>query len=248
MLRVTVSAESTESTEFTESLGSLKSAESTESADLRATRDSYNTAAASYAELVKLDFSKLPLELAMLNEFVARVRDAGLVGDLGCGPGHLTAHLNEAGVSAFGVDLSPGMIETARKQHPELRFEVGSMTALDLADGELGGAVSWYSIVHMPLERLPGVFSEFFRVLAPGGHLLMGFKAGERKSPLNHAYGHDVSLTVYWHSPELVAELLEEAGFAVQARLVRAPVAVDKGPQAFILARKPAGGPAELNV
>jgi ubiquinone/menaquinone biosynthesis C-methylase UbiE len=45
-------------------------------------------------------------------------------------------------VSAFGIDLSPGMVEIARKKNPELRFEVGSMTALELADGGLGGVVS----------------------------------------------------------------------------------------------------------
>ena len=212
----------------------------TESADLRATRDSYDTVAASYAELIKLDLDRAPYDRAMLHEFVALVRESGPVGDLGCGPGHLTAYLDAAGVSAFGVDLSPGMVEIARKQYPALRFEPGSMTGLELADGGLGGVVSWYSIVHMALDQLPTVFAEFFRVIAPGGHLLLAFKAGERKSPLNHAYGHDVSLTVYWQSPERVAELLEQAGFAIQARLVRAPGEMDKGPQAFVLARKPA--------
>ena len=212
----------------------------TGSADLRATRDSYDTVAASYAELIGLDLDRAPHDRAMLGAFVELVRDSGPVGDLGCGPGHLTAHLDASGVSAFGIDLSPGMVETARRKHPTLRFEVGSMTALELADGKLGGVVSWYSIVHMAMEQLPAVFAEFFRVLAPGGHALLAFKAGDRKSPLNHAYGHDVSLTVYWHSPERVAELLEQAGFVVQARLVRAPGETDKGPQAFVLARKPA--------
>jgi ubiquinone/menaquinone biosynthesis C-methylase UbiE len=212
----------------------------TESTDLRATRDSYDTVAASYAELVVLDLDRTPLDRAMLEEFAGLVRESGPVGDLGCGPGHVTAYLDASGVSAFGIDLSPGMVETARKKNPELRFEVGSMTALELADGGLGGVVSWYSIVHMALEQLPAVFAEFFRVLAPGGHLLVAFKAGDRKSLLKHAYGQDVSLTVYWQSPERVAELLEQSGFAIQARLVRAPGEMDKGPQAFVLARKPA--------
>ena len=44
---------------------------------------------------------------------------------------------------AFGIDASPAMIEVARSEHPGLRFEVGSMDALELADGELAGIVSW---------------------------------------------------------------------------------------------------------
>ncbi|WP_370377842.1 class I SAM-dependent methyltransferase [Catenulispora sp. GAS73] len=209
-----------------------------DSPDLRATRDSYDTVAASYAELVSLNLDRMPYDRMMLGRFVELVRGSGPVADIGCGPGHLTAYLDASGVPAFGIDLSPGMIEVARAGNPALRFEVGSMTGLDLADGGLGGVVSWYSIVHMPLEMLPTVFAEFFRVLAPAGHLLLAFKAGTRKSPLNHAYGHDVSLTVYWQSPDRVAELLEEAGFTVQARLIRAPGELDKGPQAFVLARK----------
>jgi SAM-dependent methyltransferase len=127
----------------------------TESTDLRATRDSYDTVAASYAGLVELDLERTPLDRAMLEEFVGLVRESGPVGDLGCGPGHVTAYLDASGVSVFGIDLSPGMVEIARQKNPELRFEVGSMTALELADGGLGGVVSWYSIVHMALKQLP---------------------------------------------------------------------------------------------
>jgi SAM-dependent methyltransferase len=155
----------------------------TESTDLRTTRDSYDTVAASYAELVKLDLERTPYDRAMLGEFVELVRESGPVGDIGCGPGHVTAYLDASGVSAFGIDLSPAMVEIARKKNPALRFAVGSMTKLELADGGLGGVLSWYSIVHMALEQLPTVFAELFRVLAPGGHLLLAFKAGDRKSP-----------------------------------------------------------------
>ncbi len=53
--------------------------------------------------------------------------------DIGCGAGQVTAHLHKLGVDA----LSPGMIATARRDHPGLRFEVGSMTELDLPAAEL---------------------------------------------------------------------------------------------------------------
>ncbi|MET9663256.1 methyltransferase domain-containing protein [Streptomyces sp. NPDC006510] len=38
----------------------------------------------------------------------------GRVGDLGCGPGRVTAHLRDLGLTAFGIDLSPGTIAVAR--------------------------------------------------------------------------------------------------------------------------------------
>jgi predicted TPR repeat methyltransferase len=39
-------------------------------------------------------------------------------GSLGCGPGHVGAHLRELGLDGFGVDLSPGMVAEARDRHP----------------------------------------------------------------------------------------------------------------------------------
>ncbi|AGS71532.1 Methyltransferase type 11 [Streptomyces collinus Tu 365] len=91
----------------------------------------------------------------------------------------------------FGVDLSPEIIAVARRTHPGLRFGVGSMTALGLESGTLGGIVAWYSTVHTPPESLPTVFAECRRVLAAGGHLLLAFKAGERHRHLERAYGHE---------------------------------------------------------
>ena len=55
----------------------------------------------------------------------------GPVADVGCGPGHVTAFLKNHGLDVFGVDLSPGMIAQARAAHPELRFDIGSMTDFD---------------------------------------------------------------------------------------------------------------------
>ena len=203
---------------------------------LDATRASYDTVAADYADLLRDELAARPWDRAMLTAYAEVV--SGTVADVGCGPGRITAHLAGLGLSTFGVDLSPGMIEVARRAHPGLRFEVGTMTDLDVADGELGGVVSWYSLVHTPPEQLPTAFAEFHRVLAPGGHLLIAFKVGDERRELTHAYGHDVSLDVYWVPMDLVADLVIGAGLVEQARLVRAAGRNEKSAQGFLLARK----------
>ena len=116
------------------------------------------------------------------------------------------------------------------------------MTALDLADGALGGVVAWYSIIHTPPERLPEVFTEFHRVLAPGGHLLLAFQIGDEPLHLAQPFGHPVSLDFRRSSPDRIAELLCQAGFALSSRLLREPdenESTSKVPQAYLLARKP---------
>ncbi|GAA4528357.1 class I SAM-dependent DNA methyltransferase [Amycolatopsis samaneae] len=211
----------------------------TEPSVLHDTKIAYDSVAARYAELFGNILETLPLERAMLTAFADLVRagGAGPVADLGCGPGHLTAHLHTLGLDAFGVDLSTEMITLARRDHPGLRFDEGSMTALDIPDGTLGGILAFYSVIHTPPRQLPTVFAEFQRVLAPGGHLLLGFFAGD--DPLPEEFDHKVTPAYRW-SPDSLAELLRQAGFTEVGRMVREPHQDERQfRQAQLLFRRP---------
>lgn len=132
------------------------------------------------------------------------------------------------------------MIELARQAHPHLRYAMGSMTALDLRDGGLGGILAWYSTYHTPPEWLPAVFAELHRTLAHGGHLLLGTYVGEDEHlRASRAYGgHPVSYESYLLPAERIAGLLDQAGLTVTARLAQQPRADAKTqrPHACLLA------------
>jgi SAM-dependent methyltransferase len=198
----------------------------------------YDAVATRYAELFSGALASRPLERGLLAAFAELVRahDAGPVADIGCGPGHVTAHMHALGPTTFGIDLSAAMVALARRAHPELRFDEGSMTALDLADGVLGGILALYSVIHLPPGQLPVVFGEFQRVLAPGGHLLLGFFAGD--DPVPQEFDHKVTLAYRW-SPDGLAKLLRQAGFVEVARLLRQPRDGERFQQGHLLARKP---------
>ncbi|GAA1449306.1 class I SAM-dependent DNA methyltransferase [Leifsonia poae] len=212
-----------------------------EHADVAATRLAYDTVASDYAALLRDELASKPLDRAMLSAFAEEVLAAGggAVADLGCGPGRVTAQLVELGLDAFGIDLSPGMIDVARSSHPGLRFEVGSMAALPLGGDELAGAVAWYSVIHTPPERQGELFAEFARVLRPGGLLLLAFQVGDDVVHLTKAYGHDIALDAYRQSPARIRMLLAEAGLVETVWLERAPRAPEKVPQAYVLAALP---------
>ncbi|WP_030860668.1 class I SAM-dependent DNA methyltransferase [Streptomyces sp. NRRL S-37] len=208
-----------------------------------ATRTFYDAVAEDYAALFRDSLSVMPLDRAVMAGFAGLVGEGGRVADLGCGPGRVTAHLASLGLSVFGLDLSEGMLAIARRENPGLRFEQGSMRNLDLPDGALAGAVSWYSTIHTPQDELPAVYAEFRRVLAPGGHLLLAFQCGDAPRRHERPWGHPVTLDFRRMRPEHVVALLEAAGFTLVQQTVRI-ADTDQGestPQAFLIARAATG-------
>ncbi|MFF7357762.1 MULTISPECIES: class I SAM-dependent methyltransferase [Streptomyces] len=205
-----------------------------------AARTFYDTIADDYDDRFKDVMSRLPLERALLGAYAELVGPAGTVADLGCGPGRVTALLAALGLDVFGLDLSESMLAVARREHPALRFEQGSMLDLDLADGSLAGVVSWYSSIHTPVDELPRLFAEFHRVLAPGGHLLIAFQVGDQPLHLAQPFGHPVALDFHRRRPDRIAALLGAAGFALGSTTVREPdeEAGESVAQACLFARK----------
>ncbi|GAA3590005.1 class I SAM-dependent methyltransferase [Kineosporia mesophila] len=188
-----------------------------------AVRTSYDSTAGHYSTLVLDDLDRQPVERGLLSIF-AELASGGRVADVGCGPGQITHHLHRLGLDVFGVDLSPGMIEQARKNFPELDLEVGSMAELSAPGGSLSGVVAWLSTIHFPDDQLPGVLEEFHRVLAVGAPVLMTFQVGDGPKHFEQLWGGEVDLTVYRRRPEVLADQLRSAGFHVLMSTVFEPV------------------------
>ncbi|MFE9533031.1 class I SAM-dependent DNA methyltransferase [Streptomyces sp. NPDC006691] len=208
------------------------------------TRASYDAVAADYAAQVRDLLSETPYERSALALFAELVlaSGGGQVADVGCGPGRITAHLRGLGVDAFGIDLSPGMVETARREHPGLRFEVGSMTELDLPAASLAGLVAWYSLIHIPDQGIGPVLAHFRRVVRPGGLVLLGFHVGDGSRLTTRGYGgHPMKVLVHRRQPAQVAARLDGAGFTVEAHMTLTSAESSLG--AIVFARRRPDGP-----
>ena len=205
---------------------------------LSGTRSSYDADASGYAEQVRGLLGARPYLRASLALFAELVHDAGggPVADVGCGTGYVTGYLHAAGVDAFGIDLSPEMIAIARRDYPDLRFEVGTMTDLDLADDSVVGIVAFWSVIHVPDHAIPGVFEQFRRVLRPPGLLLLGFHVGDETLHTSEGYtGRPIDLDSHHRQPSRIMDWLRDAGFTIEAELVIGPD--EDVPGALVFAR-----------
>jgi SAM-dependent methyltransferase len=126
-------------------------------------RRSYDAVAEAYAAGFHDERAGKPLDRALLACLAEQPDHSAPIADLGCGPGHVAAWLADRGVTAVGIDLSPAMITVGRRDYPHVEFRVGDLLELPAADGELGAAIAFYSIIHLEAGELHRAFGEIHR-------------------------------------------------------------------------------------
>ena len=176
-------------------------------------RDAYSSLSQQYIGLFDGTWQEHEDDTALVRRHLTGL--PGLVLDLGCGPGHWTAYLHSLGAVVTGVDMVPEFIAHARATHLDSSFRLGSMTELDVPDYSVAGILAWYSTIHLPPPELDRVLTEFRRLLAPSGVLVIGFFDSDDDVA---AFDHKV-ITAYRWPVDAFAEHLQAAGFVeVQRR------------------------------
>jgi len=204
-------------------------------------RDAYDRVADEYVRRIYDELRHKPLDCALLDQFAASIPSGQLVCDLGCGPGHVGRYLKERGLCVCGVDLSKEMVSRARKLNPGIEFSSGDMQALPVPDEAWGGIVAFYAIVNLPNSEVGSAFREMWRVLRPGGLLLVSFHIGDEVVHLSNWWDIDVSIDFHFFPTELISNHMRAAGFEVKEITEREPYPDVEHPsrRAYILARRP---------
>ena len=147
--------------------------------------------------------------------------------DAACGPGLVARGLAPRVGEVCGVDMTPAMVELAHREVvregiENAVFQIGDVTRLEFEPGSFDGAVTRFSLHHIPL---PGrVVDELARVVRPGGAVVLA----------DHVTSDDVEAAT-WHqeierlrdpshwaclTPRGVRRLGERAGLALERELV----------------------------
>ena len=205
-------------------------------------RAAYAAVAASYAEQLFNELTDLPFESWLLRR-VVELADGAPVVEAGTGPGHVAAFLAEAGADATGLDLSPEMIEQARRRYPGVRYEVGDLRQLmrpTTHDG-WGAVLAWYSLIHLAASELPAAVAALARPLRSTGWLVLALHAGAEVRSVTDWFGHEIDLDFVLHDPAEVVAIVERTGLLDVEWYERGPLTSrgETTQRLYVLARKP---------
>jgi ubiquinone/menaquinone biosynthesis C-methylase UbiE len=106
--------------------------------------------------------------------------------DAACGTGRHARHLVELGYEVVGIDLTPEMLDHARRAVPNATFVEGDLTDLPAEDGTFTLVVCGLALAHV--ADLDAAVGELARVLRPGGRCVI--------SAL-----HPFQAVLGWHAP-----------------------------------------------
>ena len=203
---------------------------------------SYTSAAQVYAENLSSELDVQPFERWLLSNIVERA-DGSPVVEVGTGPGHVTAFLADAGARATGIDLTPAMIEQARKRFPDGDYRVGDLRQLMRptdADG-WGAVLAWYSLVHMAASELAQAVAAMARPIRSGGWLVLALHAGDEVKHADTWFEAEIDLDFVLQDPAHVRSVVEAAGLVDVEWYVRGrmPHRKENNDRLYVLGRKP---------
>ena len=152
---------------------------------------------------------------------VLRKMPCGRVLDLGCGTGVLTNEIAGFADKVIGIDLSPAMIETAKKMYPELEFIV--MDACSLGWEEYFDAVFSNAVFHF-IKTQDVLLHNIYKALTQNGVLVCEFGAAGNIAGLLDVMadactkrGKEYSLRFYYPTQDEYSHMLERQGFLVES-------------------------------
>ncbi len=163
--------------------------------------------------------------------------------DLGCGTGHLTHAIRQRGANVIGIDHSATMIEQARNNYSDIRFEVAD--ASNFSFDEAFDAVFSNAVLHWVRDS-EGAVTSIGNALKSGGRLVAEFGGKGNVSKIIEATLDALREAGYssredrnpWFFPGIAeyAELLEQRGLeTTSAVLFDRPTLLDGGSQGLEL-------------
>lgn len=177
---------------------------------------------------------------AAVDALLTRLPRAARVLDVGCGTGLPTAsQLADAGHLVIGIDISPVMLDLARRNVPEATFAQRDITAINREFGQFDAVVAFFSLLMLGREEIVRSLGRLRDVLVPGGLLAVGMVEADLDDVEIPFLSQPLRVSG-WPRDQL-RQVLIDAGYRIEVEDVRVyePVGVGAPPevQLFVIAR-----------
>jgi SAM-dependent methyltransferase len=140
---------------------------------------------------------------------------SGRVVDLGCGSGvPITRYFANRGYEVEGYDISPRMLEIARREVPSAIFRERRIEDVDLAPQSIDLVVSFFAIIHVPRDEHAALFARIFTWLKPGGVALLSLGVTDNPDDFEPDW-HGAPMAWSHFDAETSLRLLGDAGFEI---------------------------------
>jgi ubiquinone/menaquinone biosynthesis C-methylase UbiE len=159
-----------------------------------------------------------------IKELLKKLPPSPSILELGCGPGiPILRFLLDQGAQVVANDISTKQIEMAKAHcpEPEVNLVAGDMTALTFEPESFHGAVSFYTLFHLPRSKLEAMLTKIHTWLKPGGIFVLNFATVNEEE----IYGEFLGCGMFWSSYGVNRSqaLLKEIGFdLLQVELLQA--------------------------
>ena len=141
--------------------------------------------------------------------------------DLGCGAGEpIPGYFLEKGWQVTGVDFSGKMLELAKRYQPGMKTTLADITNVYFQNDQFDAIVSVYVLFHIEKEKHPGVFSNIFKWLKPGGKALFTYASKDYTgSDTFSGYIEFMAERLFYShlSPDDLQRVLLRTGFHIHA-------------------------------